>query len=93
MRQVKTYAALWVILALVLGLVPVLQAEEIQKININQASVEQLAQLVRIGPKYAQRIVAYREEHGPFVKPEDIMKVPGVGARTFQENQDRISVE
>jgi competence protein ComEA len=93
MRQVKTYAALSVILALVLGLVPVLQAEEVQKININQASVEQLAQLVRIGPKYAQRIVAYREEHGPFAKPEDIMKVPGVGARTFQENQDRISIE
>jgi competence protein ComEA len=93
MRQVKKCVALWLIMAFFAGLVAVVQAEETQKININLASVEELALLARIGSKYAQRIVAYREEHGPFSKPEDIMKVPGVGERIFQENQDRISVE
>ena len=93
MRQVKRYVALCLVIGFVFGLVPVLWAEDLQRININQASVEELTQLQRVGAKYAQRIVEYRDEHGPFQKPEDIMKVPGVGERTFEVNKERISVE
>jgi competence protein ComEA len=93
MRHVKKYVALWLIMAFVFGLAPVLSAEDTQKININQAPLEELTQLERIGPSYAQRIVEYRAKNGPFAKPEDIMKVPGVGARAFEANKDRICVE
>lgn len=67
-------------------------AAEMEKININTASVEQLMQLERVGPIYAQRIVEYREKVGPFKKPEDIMKVPGIGQKTWEANKDRIVV-
>lgn len=74
-------------------LVPLVSAEEIKKININTASVEELVQLKWIGPKYAQRIVEYREKNGPFEKPEDIMLVSGIGPRAWEANKDRIVVE
>ena len=63
------------------------------KININSAGVEELAKLDRVGEKYAQRIVEYRETNGSFEKPEDIMKVKGIGSKIWEANKDRITVE
>lgn len=53
------------------------------QVNLNQASVEQLAMLPRVGPAIAQRIVEHREENGPFEKLEDLMLVRGIGEKTF----------
>ena len=63
-----------------------------EKININTASKKELVQLDRIGPTLAERIIKYREEQGPFEKPGDIIKVKGIGARTFRAFSDRITV-
>jgi competence protein ComEA len=63
------------------------------KINLNTATLEELMTLERIGPKYAQRIIDYRETHGPFDKIEDLMKVKGIGPKTFEANKDRLTVE
>ena len=63
------------------------------KINLNTATLEGLMTLERIGPKYAQRIIDYRETHGPFDKIEDLMKVKGIGPKTFEANKDVITVE
>ncbi len=68
-------------------------AVESEKININTASVEELVELDRIGPKYAQRIVAYREKHGDFENPENIMDVKSIGPKVFKANKDRIAVK
>jgi competence protein ComEA len=62
------------------------------KVNINTAPVEQLMQLDRVGAKYAQRIVEYRENKGPFKTPEEIMNVKGIGKKTWEANKDRIVV-
>lgn len=61
-----------------------------EKVNINTAPAEQLMQLDRVGAKYADRIVEYREKNGPFEKPEDIMNVKGIGKKTWEANKDRI---
>ena len=63
------------------------------KINLNTATLEELMTLERIGPKYAQRIIDYRDTNGPFDKIEDLMKVKGIGPKTFDANKDLITVE
>ena len=68
-------------------------AQEHLKVNINKASVDELSTLKRIGPSYAQRIVDYRKQNGPFEKPEDIMKVRGIGIKTFEANKKFITCE
>ena len=49
------------------------------KVNINTADAAQLEALDGIGPTLAQRIVAYREEHGPFADWEEFCKIQGIG--------------
>ena len=71
----------------------IVNAAEDQKININTASAEELAQLKGIGPSHAAKIVAYREKNGPFKTPHDLMQVSGIGQKTFDNNQAVIIVE
>lgn len=63
-----------------------------EKININTASLIDLQKLPRVGEKVAQRIIDFRQEHGPFNKIEEIMKVPGIGEKIFAELKDLITV-
>jgi len=76
-----------------ISLVPMALAADGDKININTATAEQLTQLKRIGPKYAEKIIRYREANGPFAKVEDITKVKGIGPKTLEENIDVMTVE
>ena len=93
MKHYRKAFLLIIIIVLIICLAPMLIAKEMKKININKASVLELTTLKRIGPKISKRIVEYRENYGPFVLPEDIMKVKGVGPKTFKLNKDRITVE
>ena len=89
----KKIISLVSVIVLCCAMVGPLWGEEVEKININTATAEELEQLFRIGPAYANRIIEYREKNGPFEKPEDIMKVPGVGSKTFERNKERITVK
>jgi len=93
MNHYRKIFLLIIIIVFTICLAPLLSAQEIKKININEASVAELTQLKRIGPKIGKRIVEYRENNGPFVLPKDIMKVKGIGPKTFKLNKDRITVE
>jgi competence protein ComEA len=92
MKRLYVTLALFLIMAVGLTLTQALRAQEVQKININQASAGELIQLKGIGPKLAERIVQYREEHGPFRVPEDIMKVKGIGPKKWEANKHQITV-
>jgi competence protein ComEA len=61
-------------------------------VNINTANAEQLISLPRIGEKIAQRIIDYRKENGKFKKPADLMKVKGIGEKTFEKLKKLITV-
>ena len=63
-------------------------------VNINKADAATLAKdLVRVGPATSKAIVAYRKKNGAFKKPEDLMKVNGIGQKTFDENKKDIRVK
>jgi competence protein ComEA len=64
-----------------------------KKININSASVQELQKLPQIGAVIAQRIVDYRGKNGKFTKIEEIMKVKGIGEKTFLKLKPLITVE
>lgn len=62
------------------------------KVNINVASVEQLDTLPGVGEATAQKIIADREENGPFSSPEDLKRVSGIGDKKYAELADLITV-
>ena len=82
-----------VLVVFISGLVAASWAEDSPKININTASDDQLIQLKGIGKKKAAKIIEFRETNGPFKQPEDLIKVPGIGPKTFEANKHRIRVE
>ncbi|RLC01394.1 MAG: helix-hairpin-helix domain-containing protein [Deltaproteobacteria bacterium] len=93
MYKTRQCIALFTALAMVMFFAGSVAAEAGTTININTANVEELVLLNRVGDKYAERIVAYRTENGPFEAPEDIMLVAGIGEKTFEANKDRIIVK
>ena len=93
MMRTQKWITVFTALALVMLMIGIVFAEGGVKININTASVIELVELQNVGPSYAQKIVAYRQQNGPFNSPEDIMLVAGIGQRTFEVNKDRIVVK
>ncbi|MCP4745081.1 MAG: helix-hairpin-helix domain-containing protein [Desulfobacteraceae bacterium] len=67
-------------------------AADTGKVNINTASLEELTALNGIGKTYAERIIEFRKVNGPFQKPEDILKIKGIGDKTLEANKNRIII-
>uniref|UniRef100_UPI003FF09F64 Tex family protein n=1 Tax=Phocaeicola sp. TaxID=2773926 RepID=UPI003FF09F64 len=54
-------------------------------VNVNTASRHLLTYVSGLGPQLAQNIVDYRAEHGAFASRRDLMKVPRMGAKAFEQ--------
>ena len=54
-------------------------------VNLNSASVQLLAHVAGVGTTTAERIVAYRTEHGPFANRRQLLNVPRLGEKTFRQ--------
>lgn len=67
-------------------------SSETALLNINTATAEELTALPGIGSSKAERIVAYRNEHGAFASTEELLQVSGIGTATYEAMQDMICV-
>jgi competence protein ComEA len=65
-------------------------AAGLAKVNINTADVKSLMTLTGVGRKVAEKIVEYRDNHGPFKQADEIRKVEGVGHGVWERNRERI---
>ena len=92
MKKVMVVITLMTV-ALMMAWVAPTFAEDMAKVNINTANQEQLMSLKGIGESYAVRIIEYREKNGPFQTPEDLLKVKGVGEKTFEAIKDNVVVK
>ena len=93
MRILQSRISLAIVVVLVSAWFMAAWAEDLPKININTASADGLVQLKGVGEKKAALIIEFRETNGLFKIPEDFLKVPGIGPKTFEANKNRIVVE
>ncbi len=61
-------------------------------VNLNQATKEELMTLPGIGESKAKDIISYREEHGGFQKPEDLMNISGIKEAVYNKIKDQITI-
>jgi uncharacterized protein len=55
-------------------------------VDVNTASRSLLAYVAGIGPKLAGRLVAYRDQNGPFPDRQALARVPGLGPKAFEQS-------
>jgi competence protein ComEA len=61
-------------------------------IDLNRATLQELTGLPGVGQAIAKRIVEFRDEHGPFKRVEDLMKVKGIGEKSLDKIRPYIRV-
>lgn len=61
------------------------------RININQATAEQLSSLPGIGPAKAEAIITARKQQGNFTNSADLQAVKGIGKKTAARLEPLIS--
>ncbi len=62
-------------------------------VNVNIAGIDELDTLPGIGPALAGRIIAYRDEHGPFDTVEELAEVSGISARMVADLRPHVVLD
>lgn len=62
-------------------------SQVVEKIDVNQATGQQLAVIKGIGEKKAQAIIDYRETNGDFANLNELVEVKGIGEATLEKIQ------
>ena len=71
---------------------PASAAAAAAKVDLNTATGKELESLPGVGPRTAELIIEYREQHDGFQKIEELMNVRGIGERTFLRLRSLITV-
>lgn len=67
-----------------------LAQQDIESVNVNQASATELAAVLNLSPQQSREIVSYREAHAKFKNWRDVAAVPGLGSKEIKINKDRL---
>ena len=65
----------------------------VETIHLNQANAEQLQALPGVGPALSERIISYRDEHGPFSSVDQLAEVKGIGAAKLARLKDQLTID
>jgi len=71
---------------------PVAKATPDAPVDLNNATATELQTIPGIGKVTAARIVEWRKQHGPFRRAEDLMKVKGIGEKSFDKLRPYLKV-
>jgi len=98
MRRVVTSFAVLMLVILACSQMVLAQATQDQKttgkaVNINTANQGELESLPGIGPSLAKKIVEFRQKNGGFKNPSDLMAVPGIGEKKYEQLKTLITVK
>lgn len=74
-------------------LVSVLYAEDIDKIDLNSASVEELAKIPGLNQELAEKIIDAREDNGEFVDMEELLDIEGIDETLLNQLQKYLKIE
>ncbi|MEE8200609.1 MAG: helix-hairpin-helix domain-containing protein [Candidatus Acidoferrales bacterium] len=80
-------------LALLLAALAVGQEKPEEPININTATVEELARLPGVGEVIAQRILRHREVSGKFRSVDELVVIRGISRRKLEAMRSYVTVE
>ena len=90
MVRITKFVSLFLIVTL--GTLSAAAGEKVTKVDLNTASIEELVELPRIGPKVAARVIKYREQNGGFQDVDELLHVRGIGEKTMDKLRDLVTV-
>ena len=61
------------------------------KVSLASATIDQLDALPGVGPVTAQKIVDFRQKHGPFRSVDDLDAIPGIGPARIEQLRDLVT--
>ena len=61
-------------------------------VDINNADAKELEKLKGVGQVIAKRIIEYRNSHGRFSSPEDLLQVKGIGNAKLEKMRSQILI-
>ncbi|MEE9218830.1 MAG: ComEA family DNA-binding protein [Acidobacteriota bacterium] len=91
----KRFRSVWgavVVVSVLATLLAVAADADAARLDVNKASAQELEALPYVGPALAQRIVDFREAHGPFKSVDDLLKVQGIGEKILARLRSRVTV-
>lgn len=68
------------------------ESQAVRPVDVNKAGVEDLQTVRGIGPALAERIIEYREEHGPFKRVEDLTEIRGIGEAKLEKIKSQVTI-
>jgi len=68
-------------------------AADEDKLNLNAATVEELAKIPGIDQNLAKKIIELREENGEFIDMEELLDIQGIDNRLLRQLKQRLFIE
>ena len=65
---------------------------QLQRLDLNQATVDELTQIPQIGPSLATAIVEYRKEYGNYLAVKELLDVPGITKELYEQIKPYVKV-